>query len=103
MSELSGANREKLIDDVRVVISDAEELLRITASQAGEGAAALRGRIESGLKKARVDLAQLQDAAVVKAKAAGRATDDFVHDNPWQAVGVASGIGLVVGLLIGRR
>ncbi len=103
MSELSGANREKLIDDVRVVISDAEELLRITASQAGEGAAALRGRIESGLKKARIDLAQLQDAAVVKAKAAGRATDDFVHDNPWQAVGVASGIGLVVGLLIGRR
>ncbi|MGH9519100.1 MAG: DUF883 family protein [Terriglobales bacterium] len=103
MSELSGANREKLIDDVRVVISDAEELLRITASQAGEGAAALRGRIESGLKKARVDLAQLQDAAVVKAKAAGRATDDFVHDNPWQAVGVASGIGLVVGLLIGSR
>jgi ElaB/YqjD/DUF883 family membrane-anchored ribosome-binding protein len=103
MSELSGANKEKLIDDVRVVIADAEELLRITASQAGEGAAALRGRIESGLKKARVDLAQLQDAAMVKAKAAGRATDDFVHDNPWKAVGVASGIGLVVGLLIGRR
>ncbi|MGH8338202.1 MAG: DUF883 family protein [Rhodoferax sp.] len=103
MSELSGANKEKLINDVRVVISDAEELLRITASQAGEGAAALRGRIESGLKSARGDLAELQDAAVVKAKAAGRATDDFVHDNPWQAVGVASGIGLLVGLLIGRR
>lgn len=103
MSEFSGANKEKLIDDVRVVIADAEELLRITASQAGEGAAALRGRIESGLKKARADLAQLQDAAVVRAKAAGRATDDFVHDNPWKAVGVASGIGLVVGLLIGRR
>lgn len=103
MPELSATHKDKLIDDMRVVISDAEELLRITASQAGEGAAALRGRIESGLKKARVDLAQLQDAAVVKAKAAGRATDDFVHDNPWKAVGVASGIGLVVGLLIGRR
>lgn len=103
MPELSATHKDKLIDDVRVVISDAEELLRITASQAGEGAAALRSRIEFGLKKARVDLAQLQDAAVVKAKAAGRATDDFVHDNPWKAVGVASGIGLVVGLLIGRR
>ena len=103
MSELTGSNKDKLISDVRVVISDAEELLRMTASQAGEGAAALRGRIESGLKKARVDLAHLQDAAVVKAKAAGRATDDFVNENPWKAVGVAAGIGVVVGLLIGRR
>ncbi|TAM39599.1 MAG: DUF883 domain-containing protein [Burkholderiaceae bacterium] len=103
MPELTGANKDKLIDDVRVVISDAEELLRVTAGQASEGAAALRGRIEAGLKKTRVDLARLQDAAVVKAKAAGRVTDDFVNDNPWKSVGVAAGIGLVVGLLIGRR
>ncbi|OOG51965.1 DUF883 family protein [Polaromonas sp. C04] len=103
MSEFTGANKDKLISDVRVVISDAEELLRMTANQAGEGAAALRGRIESGLKKARIDLAHLQDAAVVKAKAAGRATDDFVNEHPWKAVGMAAGIGVVVGLLIGRR
>jgi ElaB/YqjD/DUF883 family membrane-anchored ribosome-binding protein len=103
MPELTGTNKDKLIDDVRVVISDAEELLRVTAGQAGEGAAALRGRIEAGLKKARVDLARLQDAAVVRAKAAGRAADDFVNDNPWKSVGMAAGIGLVVGLLIGRR
>ena len=103
MSELSGANKDKLISDERVVISDAEELLRMTASQAGEGASALRGRIESGLRKARVVLANLQDAAVVKARAAGRATDDFVNEKPWQAVGMAAGIGVVVGLLIGRR
>ena len=103
MSELTGANKEKLISDVRVVISDAEELLRMTANQAGEGAVAVRGRIEAGLKKARADLVHLQDAAVVKAKAAGRATDDYVNENPWKSVGVAAGIGLVVGLLIGRR
>ena len=103
MPELTGANKDKLIDDVRVVISDAEELLRVTAGQASESAAALRARIEAGLKKTRIDLARLQDAAVVKAKAAGRAADDFVNDNPWKSVGVAAGIGLVVGLLIGRR
>ncbi len=103
MPELSAAHRDRLVSDLRVVIADTEELLRITANQAGEGAGELRGRIEKRLQQAKAELTQLQDAAIARAKAAGHAADEFVHENPWKSVGVAAGIGLVIGLLIGRR
>lgn len=103
MSELTFAQREKLMTDLRQVIADAEELLRMTANEAGEGAAELRGRMQGRIQQAKAELAHLQEVAVAKVKAAGHATDEFVHENPWKAIGVASGIGLVIGLLIGRR
>lgn len=103
MTELTTAQKDKLMGDLRLVIADAEELLRMTADQAGEGAAELRGRVQGRIQQAKAELAHLQDVAVAKVKAVGHATDEFVHDNPWKSIGVAAGIGLVVGLLIGRR
>jgi ElaB/YqjD/DUF883 family membrane-anchored ribosome-binding protein len=38
-----------------------------------------------------------------QARDAARATDDYVHDNPWQAIGVAAAVGFLVGLVISRR
>jgi ElaB/YqjD/DUF883 family membrane-anchored ribosome-binding protein len=95
--------KDKLMNDLRVVIADAEEMLRMTADEVGEGAADLRSRLQARLNQAKADLQHLQEVAVAKAKAAGHATDEFVHENPWKAIGIAAGIGLVVGLLIGRR
>ena len=103
MPELSTAQKDKLMSDLKLVIADAEELLRMTANQAGEGTAELRGRVQGRIQQAKAELAHLQDVAVAKVKAVGHATDEFVHDNPWKSIGVAAGIGLVVGLLIGRR
>lgn len=103
MSPMNGVHTDKLMSDLRVVIADAEELLRMTADQAGEGAADLRSRLQARMHQAKADLANLQQAAVAKAQAAGHAADEFVHENPWKSIGVAAGIGLVVGLLIGRR
>lgn len=103
MSELTAAHKDKLMADLRVVIADTEELLRITADQAGEGLSDARARIQARLAQAKASLSQLQETAVAKAKAAGHAADEYVHENPWKAIGVAAGIGLVVGLLIGRR
>lgn len=103
MSELTAAQKDRLMSDLRLVIADAEELLRLTADQAGHGVAEIRGRVEGRLQQAKAELASLQDAAIARAKAAGHAADEFVHENPWKAIGVAAGIGLVVGLLIGRR
>ncbi len=103
MTELSTVHKDKLMSDLRVVIADAEELLRMTADQAGESAADLRGRLQARMQQAKADLIQLQHAAVVRVKEAGHATDEFVHENPWKSIGVAAGIGMVVGLLIGRR
>jgi ElaB/YqjD/DUF883 family membrane-anchored ribosome-binding protein len=96
-------NKDKLVADLRVVIADAEELLRATASQAGEKVAAARERIQASLADAKVKLNEAERAAVARAKEAAKATDEYVHDNPWQAVGIAAGIGFLLGLLIGRR
>ena len=103
MSELTTAQRDKLMGDLKLVIADTEELLRLTADQASEAATEVRGRIQGRLQQAKVELAHVQEVAVAKVKAAGHATDEFVHENPWQSIGIGAGVGLLVGLLIGRR
>lgn len=103
MTELTVAQRDKLMADLRLVVADTEELLRVTAGQTGEQAKELRGRMQQRLEQAKTRLAHLQEVAVTKAKAAGHAADEYVHDNPWKTIGAAAGAGLLAGLLIGRR
>lgn len=101
--EMAVANKEKLVSDLKVVISDTEELLRATAGAAGDKVGELRERIGLRLRDAKERLVDLEVAVVDKTKAAARATDDFVHEEPWKAVGVAAALGLALGVLIGRR
>jgi ElaB/YqjD/DUF883 family membrane-anchored ribosome-binding protein len=103
MTELTEAQRDKLVTDLKLVIADAEELLRQSAGEVGSSAVALRERVEERIRQAREGIARLQDAAIEKARAAGHAADDWVHEKPWYAIGAAAGVGLLVGLLIGRR
>ncbi|MDO8350719.1 MAG: DUF883 family protein [Gallionella sp.] len=95
-------SKEKLMQDLQLVVSDAEELLRATASQAGEKVSAARERIQDSLAAAKSRLADAEEAMLEKTRQAARATDEYVHDNPWRAVGIAAGVGLVVGMLISR-
>lgn len=95
--------KEQLINDFKVVIADAEALIKATANQGGEAVTNLRAKAEESLAAAKVKLADAQGALIEKGKVAAQATDDYVHEKPWHAVGIAAGIGLVVGLLIGRR
>lgn len=94
---------DKLAADLKVVLADAEELLRATASAAGEKASAARARMEDSVRAARVKLAKAQDAMADQATAAAQATDDYVHAHPWKAVGFAAAIGVIFGMLIARR
>lgn len=103
MNELSQVGKEKLIADFKVVVADTEELLRATAGQAGEKVSELRAKALDHLATAKIKLADAEAAVVDRAKQAGQAADDYVHDNPWGAVGVAAGVGFLIGLLIGRR
>ena len=95
-------DREKLVQDLRVVISDAEELLRATAGQAGEKISTARERIQNSLVAAKARLIAAEEAVVIKTKQAAKATDEYVHENPWKAVGIAAGAGLIIGMLISR-
>ncbi|MCK6411942.1 MAG: DUF883 family protein [Azonexus sp.] len=101
--EMSVANKEKLVSDLKVVVADAEEILRATAGTAGEKVAELRERIGVRLRDAKERLQDAEAALLDKTKACARATDDFVHEQPWKAVGVAAALGLALGVLIGRR
>ena len=96
-------NKEKLVADLKVVVADAEELLRATASQAGEKVSAARERIQASLASAKIKLSEAERALLDKTKEAARATDEYVHEHPWHAVGVAAAIGVVLGMLISRR
>jgi ElaB/YqjD/DUF883 family membrane-anchored ribosome-binding protein len=101
MSEV--VTREKLVDDVKEVLRDADVLLRETAGQLGEKAKDARQRLERGIEVAKVRLTDLQKQSIEQTKIAAKATDEFVHEHPWQSVGVAFAIGAFVGVLIGRK
>ncbi|MDH4479212.1 MAG: DUF883 family protein [Rhodoferax sp.] len=103
MISIDAGQKNKLMNDLRLVIDDAQEMLRMTADQVGDGAVGVRARIEARLAEATRDLKHLQEAAVTQAKAAGHATDEFVQQHPWKSIGVAAGVGLLAGLLIARR
>jgi len=90
---------EKLAADLRLVISDAEALLRATVGQAGEAATAARAKMQESLESAKLKLGPLGEEVAEKARAA----DDYVRANPWQAVGIAALAGIALGLLISRR
>ncbi len=96
-------SKAKLVADLKVVVADAEELLRATASQAGEKVSAARERIQASLASAKVKLTEAERALLEKSKEAAKAADEYVRENPWQAVGVAAAAGLVLGVLISRR
>jgi ElaB/YqjD/DUF883 family membrane-anchored ribosome-binding protein len=96
-------SREALVKDFSDVLVEAETLLKQASKETGDKATDLRSQVEAKLRTAKLRLGDLQDEAIDSAKAAARVTDDYVHDNPWQAIGVSAAIGFLVGLVIARR
>ncbi|MDR2709860.1 MAG: DUF883 family protein [Burkholderiales bacterium] len=94
---------EKLVDDFSTVLSEAEGLLHEAATETGDKARELRHQIKGKLTEARLRLQEVETQLANRARVCARATDDFVHDRPWQAVGIGVGVGFILGLLIGRR
>ncbi|MDO8988895.1 MAG: DUF883 family protein [Sideroxyarcus sp.] len=96
-------SKDKLIDDLQMVVADAEALLQATASQAGESAVAARSRIQKSLHIVKERLIDAEEAVIERSKEAAKATDEYAHDNPWKAIGVTAALGLIAGMLIARR
>lgn len=103
MDTVATINRDKLVADARVVLDDVESLLKQAATASGQQAQELREKAADALARARVKLQDAQIAVSENAKAAARATDDWVHAHPWGAIGVAAGVGFLVGLLVARH
>ena len=94
---------ETTLDQFSSVLTEAESLLNKATHETGEKARDLRTQAEARLLSAKLKLQELQGQAVDRAKDAAKATDDYVHENPWQAIGIAAAVGLVAGLLMSRR
>jgi ElaB/YqjD/DUF883 family membrane-anchored ribosome-binding protein len=94
--------KDKLMADLRVLASDMEQLLKVTASQTGDRVALVRAKAEASLQAAKIRVADLQQVAMARTRVAGRATDAYVRANPWQVLAIGAFAGLVLGLMLGR-
>ncbi len=103
MSATMNVDRDKLVNDARVVLNDVEALLKQAASASGQQAQELRDRAADALAGAKLKLHDAQVVVTDNAKAAARASDDWVHAHPWGAIGIGAGVGFLVGLLVARR
>jgi ElaB/YqjD/DUF883 family membrane-anchored ribosome-binding protein len=99
----TASSDETLESDVQSVIGGAEDLLRQAARTGGEKATELRERALEQLEALRVKLREANTAVVERSREAARATDEYVHDNPWRVIVGAAGVGVLIGLLIARR
>jgi ElaB/YqjD/DUF883 family membrane-anchored ribosome-binding protein len=96
-------SRESLLDDFSTMLTEAEDLLRRAGNETGERAKDLRAQVEAKLLAAKLRLQEMEGEAIDRAKVAARITDDYVHDNPWRAIGAAVAAGFLIGLLVNRR
>jgi ElaB/YqjD/DUF883 family membrane-anchored ribosome-binding protein len=91
---------DKLMADLRLLAADTEQLLKATAGQTGRQVAQVRARAEESLQAAKARVGELQDVALARTRAAGRAADGYVHANPWQVMAVCAVAGLVLGFVL---
>jgi len=103
----SDVTKERLFDEFNRVVEETEQLLKSMATAGGEKAGAMKASVEQGLAAAGSRLARIREESMQQAGAAARATEEYVQENPWTALGTVAAVsavaGLVAGLLIARR
>jgi ElaB/YqjD/DUF883 family membrane-anchored ribosome-binding protein len=97
------ASTQRLKDDLAAVVRDAELLMQASADVGGQKTAEARARIRESLDAAKRRLHEAEQSAIRHGEEAVHATEDYARRNPWQAMGIAAGVGLIVGVLLARR
>jgi ElaB/YqjD/DUF883 family membrane-anchored ribosome-binding protein len=99
----SDISRERVMSDLKNLTRDAEDLVKATAGDVSDKARDARTRISAALERAKVTCAQLQEQTIAKAKAAAQKADTVIRDHPYESIGVAFGVGLLLGVVVGRK
>jgi ElaB/YqjD/DUF883 family membrane-anchored ribosome-binding protein len=99
----SGVTREQVLSDLETLTHDAEELLKATASDMSDKAMEARNRVSAALERAKNACAQLQQQTISAAKAATKKADTLIRDHPYESIGLALVIGLLLGVIVARR
>jgi ElaB/YqjD/DUF883 family membrane-anchored ribosome-binding protein len=97
------AARARVMEDLQALTRDAEELLKVTAGDVSEKAKEARSRVAAALERARSTCADLQHRTAASARAAATKADTVIREHPYEAIGVAFGIGLLLGVVVTRR
>lgn len=97
------AAREKLLNDLRMLVHDSEDLVKATADELGEKTQEARKRVAQAVDQAKQSCNELEDRTWAKAKQKGKEADEYVHHHPYKTMASAFGIGLFLGLLLNRR
>lgn len=92
-------SRERLAEDLRALVRDAEQLLKSGAGEAGEKATELRARLQASLDQAKETCRRLEGRAIEGARAADR----VIRSHPYESIGLSFGVGVLLGVLINRR
>jgi ElaB/YqjD/DUF883 family membrane-anchored ribosome-binding protein len=92
-----------LANDFQDVVTDAQELLETMGTEGGAKVIEMKKRVQASIDAARKQIGELQVSVREGARAAVKTTDEYVHDNPWTAIGIGAGVGLLVGFLIAQR
>ncbi len=95
--------KEKLVTELKQMVSDVEELLSATASQTGEIATLARSRIQTSLKMVKNRLHATEASVLRHTREGAKAADQYVHANPWQSIGISACAGVIIGMLIKRQ
>lgn len=96
-------NVDSVVNDFSNLLSEADSLLKRAGTETGEQARVLQAQVEDKLLSAKLRLQEIEGRAIDSAKAMSAATDTYVHENPWQAVGIAAAVGFLAGILVTRR
>ena len=102
-SEAATVGADQLIGEFKALMADAEALIQATEGHADGAIGSIRSKALETIAGAKESISGFEGALTDKAKEVAQDADDFVHRNPWEAVGVAAGLGLLIGLFIRRR
>ena len=95
--------RERVLRDLKTLARDAEVLLKATAGDLNEKTKVARAHLTGVLERAKKTGAELQELTVASAKSGAKRADAVIRDHPYEAIGVAFGLGMLVGVLVTRR
>lgn len=99
----SAIARERVMADLAALTRDAEDLLKATAGDVSEKAKEARSRVAVALERAKATYSNIQEQGIAKAKAAAQKADTTIREHPYESIGVALGVGLLIGLLVARK
>lgn len=94
---------DALMTDFGALLTEVETLLQRANNASGANADAIQSELETKLQAAKQRMLDLEGPAVDAAKAVKQATEDYVHQNPWQSVGIAAAVGFLAGVILSRK